>query len=59
MWGCWGGFFFGGIILGIPALVSYNRWKRGETDRPLIAEVIGWVVVAILVFAFGYGIATA
>jgi hypothetical protein len=56
LWGVWGGFLFGGIILGIPALISYNRWKREEIHRPLTAEVIGWLVIAVLLSAVAVAI---
>jgi hypothetical protein len=37
-----------GILPGIPAMMSINRWMKGKSSRPLVAMVMGLVTLALL-----------
>ena len=37
-----------GILPGIPAMMSINRWMKGRSSRPLVAMVMGLVTLALL-----------
>lgn len=37
-----------GILPGIPAMMSINRWMKGRSSRPVVAMVMGLVTLALL-----------
>jgi ABC-type transport system involved in cytochrome c biogenesis permease subunit len=44
----------GGLLWGILALRSYNRWESGRIDKPVFALVLGWLMIAIVLAALIY-----
>ena len=43
-----------GIVLGIPVMISANRWMKGKSRRPLVAMIFGYIAVVVLAFTFVY-----